>query len=362
MGKPLTDTLLRVLRLGPQERKSPPVPTRSPVIHVIILDGTMSRLTPGRETNAGLTYRLLTEVGAPVSVYYEAGIQLNDWRGIDDVMVGKGINRQIRRAYGYLASRYHPGDQIFLMGYSRGAYAVRSLAGMVDRVGLLRSSHATVRNVRQVFRIYQRTVKEGDRAFLAKACYDHVGIEMLGVWDTVKALGNPLPFFAARRQRLHGFHNHRLGDHIRYGYHALALDETRLAYAPVLWESDPRRSSHVEQCWFGGTHGDVGGKLGGFMAARPLANVSLNWMLERAESCGLPLPDGWRERFPADPAAPSSGTWRGWGKLLLLRSRRQVGLDLSERLHPSFANRAAEYHWARSADAWEDNGADAAVS
>ena len=63
-------------------------------------------------------------------------------------MMGRGINRQIRRAYGYLASRYRPGDKIYLFGYSRGAYAVRSLAGVIDRIGLLRPEHATVRHIR----------------------------------------------------------------------------------------------------------------------------------------------------------------------------------------------------------------------
>lgn len=109
---------------------------RGPVAHVIILDGTMSTLEPGRETHAGQLYRLCREMGAQVSVFYEAGIQWHSWRTTPDVMIGRGINRQIRRAYGYLASRYRPGDRIYLMGYSRGAYAVRSLAGVIDEVGL----------------------------------------------------------------------------------------------------------------------------------------------------------------------------------------------------------------------------------
>ena len=104
-------------------------PRRGPVTHVVILDGTMSSLEPGNETNAGLTYRLCREMGSQLSIYYEPGLQWRDWRSARDVIMGRGINRQIRRAYGYLASRYRPGDRIFLFGYSRGAYAVRSLAG-----------------------------------------------------------------------------------------------------------------------------------------------------------------------------------------------------------------------------------------
>ncbi len=139
-----TRSLFDLLRPGQRSGQSAFARARGQVTHVLILDGTMSSLTPGSESNAGLTYRLLSEVGGPsLSVYYEAGLQWQDWRATPDVMMGRGINRQIRRAYGYLASRYKAGDRIFLLGYSRGAYAVRSLAGLIDTVGLLTSEHAT---------------------------------------------------------------------------------------------------------------------------------------------------------------------------------------------------------------------------
>ena len=93
--------------------------------------------------------------------------------------------------------------------------------------------------------------------------------------------------------------------------------------------------SPVEQVWYRGAHGDIGGQLSGFEAARPLSNIPLVWMLERAESCGLSLPPGWRVRFPRDAEAPSVGTWRNWGKTFLLRRARVVGADDSETLHPT---------------------------
>ena len=108
--------------------------------------------------------------------------------------MGRGINRQIRRAYGYLASKYRPGDRIFLFGYSRGAYAVRSLAGVIDRVGLLQAQHANVRNIRQAYRHYECTPDSPyAKEFANLYCHDQVEIEMIGVWDTVKALGMRLP-------------------------------------------------------------------------------------------------------------------------------------------------------------------------
>lgn len=307
---------------------------REPLVHVIILDGTMSTLERGFETHAGVTYRLCREMGVPVSVYYEAGVQWRSWRRTLDVMVGRGINRQIRRAYGYLASRYRPGDRIFLFGYSRGAYAVRSLAGVIDMVGLVRAEHATVRDIRTAYRHY-RSHPAGPHArrFRELFCHDSVSIEMIGVWDTVKALGLQVPLLASLAQAQHGFHNHQIGRSVRHGFHALALDETRKAFCPVMWSCGPDCPAHVEQVWFRGAHGDVGGQLGGFEPARPLANVPLVWMLDKAQACGLPLPADWRARFPCDPDAPSVGTWRGWGKLFWNRRSRRIGGDLSERIH-----------------------------
>ncbi|PVA09376.1 hypothetical protein DC366_14435 [Pelagivirga sediminicola] len=311
------------------------VDPRGPVTHVLILDGTMSSLVPGDESNAGLVYRLLSEVrGARMSLYYEAGLQWQDWRGTISVMMGRGINRQIRRAYGYLSSRYRPGDRIYLLGYSRGAYAVRSLAGAIDMVGLLRGEHATERNVRLAWRHYQSGPERPvARAFHNAYCHEAVPIEMVGVWDTVKALGLRLPILWRWSAPSHAFHSHQLGRTVRRGYHALALDETRIAYRPVLWQTGPETAADVQQVWFRGTHADIGGHLSGFDAARPLANIPLVWMLERGEAAGLTLPQDWRARYPCDASAPSVGTWGGWGKIFLARGRRTIGRDPSERVH-----------------------------
>jgi uncharacterized protein (DUF2235 family) len=333
-------TLAGWLKPGIWAGKSAQTRHRGQVDHVIILDGTMSSLAPGCETNAGLAYRLLGSIGAPVSVYYESGVQWDDWRSARDVMMGRGINRQIRRAYGYLASRYRPGDRIFLMGYSRGAYAVRSLAGVIDQVGLLRADCATERNVMTAYRHYQATPGSAvAQAFTRAHCHPVVEIEMVGVWDTVKALGLRLPVLWRWSEPAHAFHSHHLGHTIRHGFHALALEETRDAFMPVLWDCPEDWSGRVEQVWFPGAHGDVGGQLGGVETARPLANIPLVWMLERLEECGMALPQGWRTQFPTDVAAPSVGTWSGWGKMFLIRHRRVVGHDRSERLHESVGQR-----------------------
>lgn len=316
-------------------------PRRGNVSHVIILDGTMSSLDPKFETNAGLAYKLCRETGSELSIYYEPGLQWRDWRSARDVIMGRGINRQIRRAYGYLASRYRPGDRIFLFGYSRGAYAVRSLAGVIDLVGLLRPEHATERNIRDVYRLYDRKASsDAARTAIRAKCHDKIEIEVIGVWDTVKSLGLNAPVLWRLTERQHSFHSHDLSAIVKNGFHALAMDETRVVYSPVMWESHDDFEGRVEQMWFPGTHGDVGGQLSGFHPARPLSNIPLVWLLARAEDCGLSLPPGWRLRFPQDASAPSIGRWRGFGKMFVARRRRVVGADLSEHIHPSVEERA----------------------
>ena len=317
--------------------------TRGMALHVIILDGTLSSLEDGHETNAGITFKLLREAGrrANLTVYYEAGIQWRDWKGTLDVMMGRGINRQIERAYGVLASRYRPGDKIILIGYSRGAYAVRSLAGVIDLVGLVQSDHATQRHMQLAYRHYRAGGKKpAAQAFRRLYCHDQVTIEAVAVWDTVKALGLRLPILWRWAEAQNAFHNHALGRGVRAGFHALALDETREAYAPILWTCPPNWPGVMEQVWFKGTHGDVGGQVGDYPLSRPLANIPLVWMLERLSTRGLMLPADWQARFACDINAPSIGTWRGWALLFLSRRRRIVGKDRSERLHDSVADLA----------------------
>jgi uncharacterized protein (DUF2235 family) len=346
----MSERLKRLVGFGPapENLQAASRATRGPVTHVVILDGTMSSLEVGYETNAGITFKLLREMAPSkaISLKYEQGIQ---WQGLGraiDVMAGVGINRQIRRAYGFIASRYRPGDRIFLIGYSRGAYAVRSLAGVIDQVGLLTAEHATERNVRQAYRHYRHGPGSlVSKSFKQALCHEEAPIEMIGVWDTVRAWGFRAPVLWRVSPVEHAFHNHALGNSIRHGYHALALDETRNAFSPVLWNCTPDFTGSLEQVWFRGTHGDIGGHLNGYEAARPLANIPLVWMLEHAEMCALPLPKDWRARFPRDAEAPSASTWQGWGKLFWARRARTIGQDRSESLHESVDPKVKRKRW-----------------
>lgn len=312
----------------------------SPTTHVILIDGSFASLLPGRDSSIGRIHAMLAEVGpkARLRVLYMPGQQWEAWGSLLDLAHGRNIPDGMTQAYGWLASRWHPGDSVFLFGYSRGAYAARSLAGMIGRVGLVRPEHATQRNIRLAWVWYtQGGVPRGLSAF-RRRCHDHVPIRMIGVFDTIKSMGVRLPLLWLLTEQRHAYHAHHPGPEVEKGVHALALDETRAVFQPVLWETrDAAPPSQLKQRWFRGCHADIGGQLSGFEAARGLADIPLHYMLEEAEDSGLPLPSGWRNRLVRDPAAPSVGSWSGLGALCLARAPRLAGADRSEHLHPSVA-------------------------
>ncbi len=316
---------------------------RKPTTHIVIMDGTLSRLDPGMETNAGLLYKLLHEQNRDdLDIYYHRGINGNGAAKWLAVAAGIGMNTMICAAYSHLSRHYRPGDRIMLFGFSRGAYAVRSLAGMIGRIGLMSAAHLSAERVKAAFDHYEcDALEEAAQEFRHRYCHEGVQIEMVGVWDTVKALGLPYPLICRIAPMATEFHDHNLGPAIANAFQALALDETRTAYTPILWKHIPDWQGHAEQLWFPGAHADVGGQIEGIRKARPLSNIPLVWMLEKAEGCNLPLPDGWRARFPTDPAAPMAGSMAGLGKFFLLRQPRFACRSPFDDLHESVYQRQA---------------------
>lgn len=314
--------------------------------HVIIIDGTQSRLKESQETNAGILYKLLLETldKKKTTLHYDPGVQGHGFWNWVTLASGLGINNSIKRAYDLLSSKYRPGDNIYLFGFSRGAYAVRSVAGMINDLGLLRQNCATERNLRQAFRLYegsydQKLIKD----FRGRVCHHDAQIKMIGVWDTVKALGLPYPLLTRLAPMATEFHNDKIGAPVRFGFHALALDENRTAYKPVLWDIDAGWNGTMEQVWFKGAHADVGGHVFANPDARGLSNIPLCWMLEKVEQCGLDLPNGWAERYPVNPDATPIGSKRGIAKLFLFRSKRALGQKYHEYIHPSAVDANTEY-------------------
>lgn len=310
-----------------------------PRTHVYIIDGTLSRLNDGEETNAGLLFKLLQE-NSSIKLGYDPGVQGQGFMKWGNVLTGRSINCSIRQAYEALSKSYLPGDKIFLFGFSRGAYAVRSVAGMIAKLGLLRPNNVSGSHVRQAFRIYENcdAQKRANR-FKQKFCHNSIEIEMIGVWDTVKSLGIPFPILSYIAPMATEFHDHKLSPIIQNAFQALAADENRRAFSPIPWQFQPEWPGHLEQVWFAGAHSDVGGFVHEMPAARKLSNVSLNWMLSRAAMCGLSLPKDWQNRFPTDPLAPFQGPYAGTSKLFLFRCPRHFGSSQVDHMHESLLER-----------------------
>ena len=243
-------------------------------------------------TNVLKTVRGLAPVGADgivQVVYYDTGVGT---RGGTDKYVGgglgAGLSENIQQAYRFIANNYHEGDQLFLFGFSRGAYTVRSLAGFIEAVGLL--SKANLRLLPEAYALYRLppdkragSLVERRLSAAGEPSRRPVPVEFIGVWDTVGALGAPTPFLGRLTRKRVSFHNTQLGAEVRHACQALAVDERRRPFQPVLWTGAPRGNQTIEQAWFAGVHSSIGG---GYRNCG-LADIALSWLASRAASRGL---------------------------------------------------------------------------
>ncbi len=226
-------------------------------------------------------YKLFLNVLETESQYrfYDAGVGTDG--GLDSITggaFGKGLFANIRQAYLFIVEHYRPGDRIFLFGFSRGAYTVRSLAGMIGALGIVRIQH--LEQVENAYRHYREDYDNHTALehFAEQYSHQQREIEFIGVWDTVGALGIPLRSLNWLTASKYEFHDTKLGSHIRHAYQALAIDEKRRQFEPVLWKQRKLAPGQkVEQRWFIGAHSNVGG---GYKDSR-LSDITLNWMLQQ---------------------------------------------------------------------------------
>jgi uncharacterized protein (DUF2235 family) len=205
---------------------------------------------------------------------------------------GEGIFQKIKDGYTKIAHVYNQDDEIFIFGFSRGAYTARSLAGMIAVCGLP-TADPTDALVADAFQAYRN--KDQRAAFQAKypAIYD-AKIRMVGVWDTVGSLGIPA-IFGDVDMAIYGFLDTNLHPDVLNAYQALSIDERRQEFPPTLWTppSPAVPGQTLEQVWFSGVHCDVGG-------GNPdtgLANITLSWMINKAKNLGLQLKDGFLAEY-----------------------------------------------------------------
>jgi uncharacterized protein (DUF2235 family) len=251
----------------------------------------------GAPTNvAKLALGVVTGEQSDQLLFYEPGVGTSP----DDRLVGGafgyGLSHNIRSCYRFLAESYEPGDNLFLFGFSRGAYTARSLAGLMRNCGILLAEHAD--QVDEAFAFYRDRTSQTHPSALASQIFrqmyshDEAEIHFIGVWDTVGALGIPAGLPAWKQisnsfpdwEQLWGFHDTQLSSHVKFAYHALAIDEQREPFRPTLWTQDVATPGQtVEQVWFAGVHSEVGGGS----ADASLSDIALLWMIERAKACGL---------------------------------------------------------------------------
>jgi uncharacterized protein (DUF2235 family) len=297
--------------------------------------------------------------GVPQIVYYDQGVGTgNSIDRITGGAVGRGVEENIHDAYRFLIANYERGDELFVFGFSRGAFTARSIVGMVRKCGILSTKHA--RHYREALELYRNDDDPDDAApakFRAQCCAygnDAIEVRFIGVWDTVGALGIPVRGLRFLKKK-YEFHDTELSGMVKEGCHALAIDEHRAPFAPAVWEDKRKDGQKVEQVWFCGAHSDVGGgyertRAGGDAQGRlepQLADLSLDWMLGKARGAGLQFDREVLDANPLvlEPRAPIHNSKTGFYRVVpefdrvigraTIDSRLTDQPDSTQELHPS---------------------------
>jgi uncharacterized protein (DUF2235 family) len=312
---------------------------------VICYDGTWNAVTdPSSVTNVvrlGQAVRKTAKDGTAQTVYYNAGVgsggPLDRFLG---GVFGVGLRGNVKRGLAFLTLNWQPeseeegrADEIYIFGFSRGAYSARALAGVIAAIGgIPKKEHFD--KLEMIWNYYRTDpLKRTPQAKKEIRDYIHgriVGddqsappttrpvITCLGVWDTVGSYGIPAGLGLGALARkvtswTRGFHDNTIGPHVEYGLHAMAIDERRRAFPPTAWIIEEGKSGdrpNVEQVWFAGSHSNIGG---GYRRSG-LADLALIWMIARvSERTDLEFDDDYiAENFWPCAACSLYNSDRGW--------------------------------------------------
>ena len=265
---------------------------------IVCFDGTWNRpdnnsdVTKRVETNVVRLYDSIVQGalpdGAVQTKWYDTGVGTNWYDRVAGGAFGFGLDQKIQDGYQWLVDCYpdpDPGDyEVFVFGFSRGAYTARSLVGMIRNVGLLLPTNS--HRVGEAYTIYRNRdpSADTDEAKTFRERYSRpITIKFLGVWDTVGALGIPLPALQWLNAKAYAFHDTELSGIVENAAHAVAIDEHRIDYQAALWDPIAKAGQTVEQRWFVGAHADVGGGYD----SRLLSDIALAWMQGKAAGAGL---------------------------------------------------------------------------
>ena len=264
---------------------------------VVCCDGTWQRpdhldrgkVEPSNVAKMALAVKPRSADNTLQPMYYHPGVGTGRWDRVRGGAFGVGLSRNIRDAYTWLVRNFDPGDQVFLFGFSRGAYTARSLGGLIRNCGILRREYLD--KLRDGYRLYRRHDEASEPAKfesrLFRGSYAHeTRITCIGVWDTVGALGIPPGPLAVLNGLFRlSFHDVRLSSWVDNAFQALAIDERRRPFRPSIWQQQQGSKQTLEQVWFPGSHANVGGGY----ADTGLSDIAFEWMARRAIGCGLEL-------------------------------------------------------------------------
>src|SRR5687768_3806420 len=209
---------------------------------------------------------------------------------------GHGIENNVRDIYRFIVYNYEPGDELFLFGFSRGAFTVRTLCGFMHKVGLIEKDDDYY--IPEIYACYAENKGPGSKEWI-KAFHNVQGtrpsppVKFIGVWDTVGALGAPGFLGQVFHKDKYKYHDVELNPEIQNAYQALAIDEQRKPFTPSVWKRPSGWTGVLEQAWFAGVHSNIGGGY----SPDGLANEALHWIVEKAEKLGLEFNNAYLSHF-----------------------------------------------------------------
>ncbi|CAD0220609.1 conserved hypothetical protein [Planktothrix agardhii] len=296
---------------------------------VICCDGTWNQpasFYPNNVIKFARSVKYAADDQTPQIVFYLPGYGTEEEDNLDNLIkrlgegaFGWGIDRIIQETYRFLCMNYNVDaqDEIYLMGFSRGAYIVRSLVGMIHKCGLLKRSK--IREIPKAYQLYrdvkispnhpkaQKFREENSKKIDTEKDYlqYRVPIKMLGCWDTVGKLGIPdltpwLPIAKPWNQRYEFFDN-RLSPIVENAFHAVAIDEKSKNFPLAVMERNEKNPDQiVKEVWFSGEHNCIGG---GIKEYQGLSDYPLEWMINQAKKLGLEFcfPENESEEFQIKP-------------------------------------------------------------
>ncbi|MFH2092480.1 MAG: DUF2235 domain-containing protein [Pseudomonadota bacterium] len=260
---------------------------------VIFSDGTGQEGGKGSSTNIYKLFNMVEDRTLKQISFYDRGLGTG-WQKFSGNVGGAGISQNILDCYTFIFDHYEAGDQLFLFGFSRGAATVRSLSSFIHYFGILPKSRPEL--IKKAYSIY-KTKDDSERKqkadeFLSSHHTMWTRIKFLGCYDTVAALGLPIKPIAVVLDKIpgfmHTFHNFKLSETVENAYQALAIDDERQTFHPILWDTDVLPYQTICQVWFCGMHTDVGGGYD----EKELSDIPLAWMRDKAVAHGLLLYSG----------------------------------------------------------------------